>query len=188
MPGRKLDLSINKETPIGKICQSLDICTFNQAVQYIRKLPYGRNTSRHNFSLVLTEGKGTCSSKHGFLKSLAEENDIENVKLILVFYKMNETNTPGVGRVLDQFALSYIPEAHCVLKVKDLVIDVTSSNSDFGQLSKDVIDTRIISVGDIAEKKPIWHREYLQNWLQKSSLTYTIDQLWQIREACINSL
>lgn len=46
------------------------------AVEYVRRLPYGRNTNRGDFRLVLREMKGTCSTKHALLACLAQEQGI----------------------------------------------------------------------------------------------------------------
>ena len=43
--------------------------SFEELIVKVKNLPYGRNANRYDFSLVLSENKGTCSSKHAFLKS-----------------------------------------------------------------------------------------------------------------------
>ena len=61
---------------------------------------------------VLTEGCGTCSSKHALLAGLAAAQRLP-VALMLGIYLMNERNTPGIGPVLARYGLAEIPEAHC---------------------------------------------------------------------------
>ena len=48
----------------------------------------------------MKENKGTCSSKHAFLKKVADWNNIKNVKLILGMYQMNELNTQKIGNTI----------------------------------------------------------------------------------------
>ena len=66
---------MNKLTrsPLADLLIFDGIETLQQAFNYIAKLPYGRNSNRIDFSLVVKESKGTCSSKHAFLKSLINE-------------------------------------------------------------------------------------------------------------------
>ena len=73
---------------------------FDELIEKVKNIPYGRNANRYNFSLVLSENKGTCSSKHAFLKDFADKNEIENVKLYIGIFKMNEVNTPKLGDLL----------------------------------------------------------------------------------------
>ena len=68
---------------------NLGINNWNELTKYIQNLPYGRNSNRHDLSLVLREKQGTCSSKHAFLKEIAAENKLENIKLYIGIYKMN---------------------------------------------------------------------------------------------------
>jgi hypothetical protein len=51
---------------------------FESLLEKVKVIPYGRNLNRHDFSLVLSENKGTCSSKHAFLKDFADKNNIKN--------------------------------------------------------------------------------------------------------------
>lgn len=38
---------------------------------------------RFDFSLVISENKGTCSYKHAFLMDFEDKNEIKNVKLYI---------------------------------------------------------------------------------------------------------
>jgi hypothetical protein len=94
------------------------------AGQHLCELPYGRNLYPDDPLAVLTEQRGTCSTKHALLRRLSIEQGI-NLVLVLGIYEMNERNTPGVGSVLQGHGLKFIPEAHCYVKVGDKRIDVT---------------------------------------------------------------
>ena len=97
---------------LTKLAISYGITSWNEIVECVKKLPYGRTTNRTDFGLVISEKKGSCSSKHAFLKRIADLNTIPNVKLILCIYQMNPLNTPKIGAVLSTNALEFIPEAH----------------------------------------------------------------------------
>ena len=57
--------------PISSVFMDRGIDNFRAAGRYLHHLPYGRNTDRADFRLVLTEGRGTCSTKHALLAELA---------------------------------------------------------------------------------------------------------------------
>lgn len=69
---------------------------WNTLLQGVQNIPFGRNRSRADFSLVLKENRGTCSTKHALIKEIADLNKIEHVELMLGIYKMNDQNTPGI--------------------------------------------------------------------------------------------
>ena len=72
---------------------------WDELVSYIKELPYGRISNREDLTLVLSEQKGSCSSKHVLLKTVAVENQMEDVGLFIGIYKMTRENTPGIGSV-----------------------------------------------------------------------------------------
>ena len=112
---------------------------FLETVDFVKKIPYGRNANRKDFSLVISENKGTCSSKHAYLKDFATRNNIPNVQLILGIYKMNEQNTK-IGSILSDNFLDFIPEAHCYLKIDGKTVDVTSKDADFDKIDYQVFE------------------------------------------------
>src|SRR5215510_7093760 len=100
-------------------CQS-----YRSAARYLHALPYGRNADRADFRLVLSEKRGTCSTKHALLAALGIEQRIA-VELTLGIYDMDERNTPGVGRILSAHGLDRLPEAHCYLRYAGRRVDIT---------------------------------------------------------------
>jgi hypothetical protein len=97
------------------LTKSLHLNTWEDLIQHIKYLPYGRNTNSEYFSLVLKEHQGSCSSKHALLKSIALENNFNNIKLILGVFKMNSKNTPKISSILEKHNIEFIPEGHCYL-------------------------------------------------------------------------
>lgn len=86
---------MNSKDEVTTIIKNSGIETWNELIKYVKKLPYGRNSNRTDFGLVISEEKGSCSSKHALLKKVADLNNIENVKLILGMYRMSQNNTPN---------------------------------------------------------------------------------------------
>ena len=121
--------------PGGRITKQFlthGITDFQSAAHHVHQLPYGINTDRTDIRLVLSEGQGTCSTKHALLSQLAREQGLE-VSLMIGIFKMTASNTPGVGPVLAKYGLSYLPEAHCYLMFQGRRVDLTHSGNTLGE-------------------------------------------------------
>ena len=168
--------------------RALGIVDFVGAARYVQKLPYGRTASRTDVTLVLTESRGTCTTKHALLAALAAEQGID-VALTLGVYEMTERNTPGVGRVLDRYGLAAVPEAHCYLTRAgeriDLTREVEAAESIHAFLHEETI--RVDQIGDY---KIELHRRVLADWIARTPAVrgHTLDEVWRIREECIAAL
>ncbi|MBO6606683.1 MAG: hypothetical protein JJ905_09560 [Psychroserpens sp.] len=155
---------------------------------FIQNLPYGRNTNRTNFELVITERRGTCSSKHALLKRVADLNRIPNIELVIGIYKMTELNTPKIGSELSKNALEYIPEAHCYLIIEGKRTDLTSGRANIERIASDIIIEIRIEPDQVSEYKVDYHKAFIRNWLIESNSKLNFDQIWSIREQCIANL
>jgi hypothetical protein len=164
--------------------QNLGINSWEDLLIYVKNIPYGRNANREDFSLVLKENKGTCSSKHAFLKEVADQNKIPNIKLIIGIYKMNEINTK-IGTILSDNSIDFIPEAHCYLKIDENRIDCTTPKSDFVKIEKDILEEIEIEPYQVGKFKIEYHQNFIKNWLLNLNSTTNFEQLWAIREQCI---
>jgi hypothetical protein len=157
------------------------------AARYIWNLPYGRNSDRANYRLVLAEGKGTCSTKHALMTALGLELGV-NLQLVLALYDMCEENTPGVGRVLDQYSLSSLPEAHCFLRYDGAMLDLTTPPLRTA-VNRRFYEERNIEPEDIGTAKEIFHRQALSRWLpHQERPDLDLQRLWEIRNSCIAAL
>jgi hypothetical protein len=183
------DFNIHECGPVSHQFLNRGIHRFHQAAEYIKNLPYRRNTAPYPLTNVLTEQRGVCSTKHAILKTLADENGHPEIQLVLGIYKMNEWNTHGVGPVLKKFGLEYILEGHTYLKFQGHIFDFTKANANlrFADSLVDEIGMRPAQIGDWKTEK---QKDYLLKWLYESKLIqrYSIEQIWQIREACIAAL
>ncbi|MEM7087341.1 MAG: hypothetical protein AAF489_14230 [Bacteroidota bacterium] len=168
--------------------QPLNIYDWATLTAFVQNLPYGRNKNRSDFSLVISERKGSCSSKHAYLKEIAQRNNLNDVQLIMGIYKMNPKNTPGIGNLLAENGLAYLPEAHCYLKIKGQRKDFTQSNSNTKNWEADLLEEQTIVPDQVSEFKVTYHKEFLRNWLTSCDLDLSFDALWKVREACINKL
>jgi hypothetical protein len=164
------------------------ITDFAAAARYVQLLPYGRTSSRDDVALVLTEGRGTCSTKHALLAALAGELGLD-VVLTLGIYEMSEANTPGVGPVLARHGLASIPEAHCYLVSDGRRIDVTR-NVEGAEPITAFLHEEPIRIDQIGAYKVELHRRVLVDWTSRDPEAQgrTLNELWAIREECIASL
>ncbi len=180
--------AISSADPLSKLIKSEGIKSWDKLMSYVQGLPYGRNRNRGDVKLVMIERKGTCSSKHAFLKTVADLNNIPNVELMLGMYYMNQNNTPGIGTALEATKLDFIPEAHCYLKIDGKRLDLTSTNSNFSTIEKDIIQELSIQPEQVREFKVSYHKDFLRNWLTQNETDMSFEDLWAIREKCIESL
>lgn len=163
------------------------ISDFQQAASFIRSLPYKRNSSKTDITIVLRENCGTCSTKHAVLAELAIENKIPGVQLMLGMFRMNSANTPRTGNVLENAGLNYIPEAHNYLRVNGKLLDCTVTGG-FSFID-DLLEEKEILPSQVGAFKVNYHQEFLRRWLDENpSIKLTFAELWAIREQCIQNL
>lgn len=157
-------------------------------IHFIQKIPYGRTSNRTDVSLVFSENRGTCSSKHALIKAIATENHILDLELIIGLYRMTEKNTPKIGKELTLNNLEYIPEAHCYLKYNNQPIDITSNNSNFEVIKNAIIEEISIEPHQIGNFKVSYHKNCIREWLNENNLSFSFNEIWSIREQCIKNL
>lgn len=184
----KTDYKLWSEDKLTELARSHGVKTWNELTDFIKRLPYGRNKNRTDFGLVFSEQKGTCSSKHALLKSVADSNNIKYVDLVIGIYKTTEWNTPGIGTELTLNSIEFIPEAHCYLMINKIRVDCTSEYMDFNKIEKDIIQERIIEPSEIAEFKINYHKKFIKDWLKDGNTCHGFDEIWQVREKCIENL
>jgi hypothetical protein len=180
--------------PLGEVTTAFTDLVKNDlraAAQYVCELPYGRNSNPQVPLIVLTERKGTCSTKHALLRRLAIEQGFD-LALVLGIYEMTETNTPGVGSVLQRHGLGSLIEAHCYLRMSNTRIDVTRPHCQHLRITpiEHFLHEEEIAPEQITDYKIAVHKEFLKNWLAYNGLRncFSLEAIWSIREECIASL
>jgi len=162
--------------------------SYRDAARFLHELPYGRNSDRADFRLVLAERRGTCSTKHALLAAVALDQKLP-VSLTIGIYDMAESNTPGVGSVLASHGLASLPEAHCYLRYAGRRVDITRS----GVVPRAPIERFdpewTIEPAQIGAHKVALHQQHLRGWLrERPALRFSFEEIWRIREACIRAL
>lgn len=182
------NFNLTKGKPVSDEFLKKDIKTFHDAIRHIHNLPYGRNKTPEYIETVIIEGVGTCATKSSCLKTLAEENEIHSISLNLCIYPMNEKNTPGVGQVLDQYELEYILEDHTFLSYANERYDYTFPNRSEKLWEPDILIEITIDPDQILDYKVSFLKSIHKDWIQRDHIPYTPEELWDIREQCIQTL
>ncbi len=182
------ELPLNAAGPDSEAFLRVGCGSFRSAAKYLHELPYGRNADRANFRLVLLEHRGTCSTKHALLTAVALEQNLP-LSLTIGIYDMTEANTPGVGHVLAAHQLESIPEAHCYLRYAGRRVDITRSGVSPQAAITQIRDEWTIEPSQIGAHKVALHQQYLRGWIREQRhLSFSLEELWSIREACIIAL
>lgn len=166
--------------PSGEISRAFlqkNIENLWSAIKYVKQLSYGRN-SDGDFQGVLKEQKGTCSTKHALIASLAEEQQLP-LKLVMGIFLLNAKNTPEATSLLKMYHIEAIPEAHCFLKYNGGSLDITfpqSTKVTFDELLEQEIQIAPEQIGAFKVEK---HRAFLRNF------SIDAEKLWKAREEWI---
>ena len=181
------DLTAN--APYTNLAKEKGVTTWESLKDYVANLPYGRTSNPKDLSLVLKEGRGTCSGKHAILVCIAKENSIPDVHLMVSAFKMSAESTPKVQDVLEHFHLDYIPEAHCYLKENGKFEDYTRPGKFIEDFENTILDTKeLTDPENVAVEKTAYHKQFMEKWLDEMFRPYSPEEMWRIREACMMSL
>jgi hypothetical protein len=183
------DFQIHSTEEISRAFLSNEISTFHAAIEFVRNLPYGRNSNKDDLTTVFIDNRATCSTKHALLKKLIDENEFPGIELIVGIYKMNARNTPKTARTLQSNNLDYIPEAHVYLKYSGERFDFTHRNSTATAFENDLMSEQTIDASQINQPKIELHKAFLKQWLNDHpEIPFSLDEIWRIREQCIQDL
>lgn len=103
------------------------LSSFQQACRWVLELPYGYNSDRDDPMILFAERKGTCTTKHAAIATLAQELGLP-VEKHLGVYAMTEEIVAGTAAILGRFGLPYVPMLHCFLVSGALRVDLTEGN------------------------------------------------------------
>ncbi|MDO1500694.1 hypothetical protein Q2T40_11175 [Winogradskyella maritima] len=187
-----MDSYLNKNIyPSGELslkCIALGLHRYGDVINFVHQLPYGRNSDRKDFKSIINENKGTCSTKHAFLKAVAEEQGFESIKLVLGIYKMTAENTKGISNILLNTDLDFIPEAHTYLKYDGKRFDLTFPHQRSLAFDTDLLEEYFIQPEAIGSFKLNTHQNFIKQWILDYEIDYSFEEIWTLREACISEL
>ncbi len=184
------NFKFNKKGELSSLVQGTNIFEFRELCLFLEQLNYARISDPSDLSLIIKEQKGTCSTKHAFLKQVASEQKKDKIKLIVGIFKMNAKNTPIISDILSKNNLEYIPEAHCYLIHDSQRLDFTKPDVDVNSFLDDVIVEKEISPHQVGQWKKDFHKKFMEEELKnkKEWNHFSLDELWNIREECIEAL
>lgn len=184
-----VNFQLTADETISTLFRSLGINDFDTACDYIARIPYGRNSNRADFLLVVSEKKGTCSSKHALLTALAEENAIHDIELIAGIFMLSRETHPQLASFFHDKLYDTIPECHCYLRFKGQRFDFTDRSNGMERIAAKIVREQRIEPHQVRDWKIVIHKHYMEGWLKRNpNLTISLDELWADREELINQL
>ena len=108
------DAAIKSSGPISETFLNMGIRSLRVSCRYVNELPYGYNSNRDDLMILFKEKKGTCTTKHAVIATLAKELGFAIEKHVGI-YAMTEELVTGTDALLKKYQLPYIPMIHCFL-------------------------------------------------------------------------
>jgi hypothetical protein len=112
------DQTITPNGSIGRTFTGLGIATFHEACRWVQQLPYGYNSDRDDLMILFKEKRGSCTTKHAVIATLAAELGLPIHKNVGI-YAMTEALVTGTREILDRYRLPCVPMLHCFLACRD---------------------------------------------------------------------
>jgi hypothetical protein len=177
-----------RSTELSALFFENEIHDFESACAFVKQLPYGRNADRTDLTLVLKEGKGTCSSKHGLLAKLCEENDHFEIELIAGIFLMSPETHPFLADLFKDKPYTSLPEMHCYFRFEKQRYDLTSMDDKMPIIETKIIREQRIEPHQVGDWKVKIHQEYIKAWLLRNpQIEFTFEEIWQQREEMIKA-
>jgi hypothetical protein len=168
----------------------LDITGFSEACRYVHEMPYGYNSDRDDLLILFKEGKGSCTTKHAVIATLADELSLPIGKSIGI-YAMTEDLVTGTQPILENYRLPYIPMVHCFLVNENFRVDLTEGNFNGKNKPMDrFLYTREVTANISAKDEYLLYRNALKDHIlsRKELNGVDIKHVLQAREEGINLL
>lgn len=150
---------------ISKEFLNRGITHFIDACRYVSDMTYGYNSDRDDSMSLFKERKGTCTTKHAVIATLAIELDLPITKTIGI-YAMTEDIVTGTNQILDQYHLPYVPMLHCFLAYENYRVDLTEGNHNGKNRSIEAfLFTKKVSPNISAKDEYLLYRQAIQELL-----------------------
>ncbi|MNJ85471.1 hypothetical protein D3C87_29460 [compost metagenome] len=184
-----VDFELTSNEQYSARFRELGIHSFQKACDFVAELPYGRNANREDFALVLSEQKGTCSSKHALLAELALENGHPEIELIAGIFLMSDETHAKLNSFFDNKPYTSLPECHCYLRFKGERFDFTDTSDTLERIAPKLVREQRIDPNQVSDWKIVIHKDYLQRWLNRNpAIGMTLEAVWKEREEAISIL
>jgi hypothetical protein len=157
---------------VSRAFLGIGVRTFVEACRYVHRMPYGYNSNRDDLMALFKENKGTCTTKHSVIGTLAEESGL-SVKKTIGIYAMTEVIVTGTDRILKKYGLPYVPMIHCFLAFDRYRVDLTEGNHNGKNRSLEVFLHTEQVIPDISGKDEylIYRRAVTDSILARKELS-----------------
>lgn len=161
------DRPIDAKGPLCAEFRRRNIISFRTACSFVHHLPYGYNSDREDIFILFKEGKGSCTTKHAVIATLAEELGL-GVKKKIGIYAMTEAIVTGTQSILDAYGLPFIPMVHCFLAGNGLQVDLTEGNHNGKNTPiDDFLHTETVHPNICAKEEYLLYRRVLNDLLRR---------------------
>ena len=96
----------------------LGITSFQAACRYVHELPYGYNSNSDDLMILFKEKKGTCTTKHAVIGTLAQELALPVHKNVGI-YAMTEEIVSGTDDASGRIPSALHPDASLLSGVRE---------------------------------------------------------------------
>lgn len=174
--------------PVSKAFLERGIDDFSNACLHVQALPFARNENPIDFLSVLSEEKGTCSTKHALLATLALENGREDIELMVGIFLMNEETHPQLKSIFEADEIIGVPENYAFLRCGQQRFDFSNSNWSLVDYEHRIVREQRCDPGQMHDWKPMIHKHYIGGWLKRQQLERSEEEIWSLREKCLAQL
>lgn len=182
------DFQILGSSPFSNAFLELGISRFSDACRFVQALSLARNTDPTDLLSLLSEKRGTCSTKHALLASLALEQGREDIELMVGIYLMDEVTHPQLKPIFVEHGLIGVPENYAFLRCGQKRYDFSSEGWSLVDFEHRIVREQRCDPNQTHEWKSMIHKHYIGGWLKRQQVDFTIDQIWELREKCLFQL
>ena len=117
--------------------------------------------------ILFKEIRGTCTTKHAVIATLADELNLPVEKNIGI-YAMTEEIVTGTNEILAKYSLPYVPMIHCFLVYGEYRVDLSEGNNNGKNRSiEDFLFTRQVEPNISAKHEYLLYRKALKDHILK---------------------
>lgn len=158
------NVDLQPNGPMAERFLQAGLTTFHDACHWVKALPYGANSNRENSLILLEEGYGNCTTKHGAIARLAQAHGLP-IQKNFGFYRLNDDIVTGVNALLEPYGLTFIPQIHCFLVYEHYWVDLTEGNCNGKNQTIEDYDFVVPVAADLTRTQHYdYYREYLQRY------------------------
>ena len=102
--------------------------------------------------------------------------------------EMTMERFPALASVFAKYHIDSMLETHCFLMFEKERLDVTFPQEITYPQASDYLEEWEITPEEIGSRKVKRHQEGMKRWMKEKNIPYPFEQVWKIREECIDRL